>query len=388
MTHLPIDVWLIICDFVDDYNTLWSVLRNVSQHIRACVDEHFRHDVLRKCVINLTYSTIHSTVGPNFYFLHLPMQFNRFSEDGVHAVFRQVRHKGYLPSGVHKIKGSVRGWVPFIERYCTEMNQSSPNVLNKSKSAAGAVLWEVKYPNASRSGPMQATRPTKTRYTRLLRDLTSIGRGDRPPYCITLGDYAHDTELTDLSINCTAREISIDWRRTLSAFFMERHFIVLAKESTEKKRLYGKDLDRAAETVQAITRVFTYDRHVDDWRHARRKRLQTWVKKNHRRMSREHRLMTEDSVLKIVSFINDANKAQRHDFDQLRDSGVDLGEVVPDNRVDNFVELRDSDVDIQEIVPEKCAEDHPGMMLWPANRAERKQAEQEVKIQRCTCIMM
>jgi hypothetical protein len=78
MARLPVDIWLIICDFINDSNTLWSVLRNVLQYVRACIDEYFRHNVLRKTVINLTYSTIHSPfeIGPiahTFHFLHIPM---------------------------------------------------------------------------------------------------------------------------------------------------------------------------------------------------------------------------------------------------------------------------------------------------------------------------
>jgi hypothetical protein len=42
---------------------------------------------------------------------------------------------------------------------------------------------------------------------------------------------------------------------------------------------------------------------------------------------------------------------------------VDLGEVLPDNCPNEFVELRDEDLDIEEVVPEKCAGDHPGLMM-------------------------
>jgi hypothetical protein len=108
-------------------------------------------------------------------------------------VFRQVRHRDHEPSDVQKFTGSVRGWVPFIERYCREMSKRPPIVLNKSKSVGGPVLWEVNYPNERGRW-----------YPRNLRALTSVGRGDRPPYAITVGDYTHDTELVDLSLDCTA----------------------------------------------------------------------------------------------------------------------------------------------------------------------------------------
>jgi hypothetical protein len=386
MTRLPIDIWLIIWDFIGDSNTLWSVLRKVSQYVRACIDEYFRRHVLRKIIINLTYSTIHSSIeidsrGHNFHFLHLPMQFSRLSEDVTHAVFRQVRLRNHEPSNVRKLIGSIRGWVPFIERYHREMHKRPPIVLNKSKSVGGPVLWEVYHPKERGRW-----------YTRDLRDLTSIGRGDRPPYAITVGDYTHDTELVDLSLDCTAREISIDWRRTLSAFFMERQFIVLANYSTTKKRVYDKDLERVVDSVRIITRRdhihITCSRDMDDWRRARRKRLQPWVKKNHKRMSREHRLMTEDSVVRIAGFINNKDKRRRSDYDHLRASGVDQGESVPYNYLDEFVELQDEDMDTEEIVPDMCACDHPDLMKWPANRAERKKAEAEVKTQTCTCVII
>jgi hypothetical protein len=97
---------------------------------------------------------------------------------------------------------------------------------------------------------------------------------------------------------------------------MERQFNVLANNSTTKKRVYDKDLDQVVENVRAITRDTSYvirSRDMDDWHRARRKRLQPWVKKNHKRMSREHRLMTEDSVVRIASSINDGNKRVRGD---------------------------------------------------------------------------
>jgi hypothetical protein len=52
---------------------------------------------------------------------------------------------------------------------------------------------------------------------------------------------------------------------------------------------------------------------------------------------------------------------------------------VPDLFPDHL-STRDEDLDIKEIVPEECAVDHPRLMLWPANKAEWKEAEVEVKI--------
>jgi hypothetical protein len=361
MTRLPLDIWLIICECICDDDALWSTLRNVSQHIRACVDEYFRHDVLRNCVINLTYSSIHSHEGPKYYFLDIPMQLTRFSEDNSRAVFRQVRYKDHAPNIYHDTKGSVRGWIPFIERYCKDSGASLPEVLNKSRSAEGPVIWEIEYPDIRRWLVTPISTP-KTQYSRTLRDHTSVGRGDRPPYFITLDKYTHDTELAGLAIDCKAREISIDWRRTLSAFFMERHFIVLAVESARKLQVYDSDLDSVADGIHTLTGGHKkHSRPQDMWRQARRKRLQTWVDKNKKRMSKEHRLITEDSIGTLLSYLNSSNKT----------------------RVDNLTELQDYDVDTDEIVPEQCAHDRPDLMLWPASWRERKLAEKEVAHSQC-----
>jgi hypothetical protein len=364
MTELSLDVWLIVFDHVSDTNTLWSVARNVSRHLRACVDEFFRHSVLRKCVVELIYSTIHNPRGQYYSFVYVPMQFTRFSENGTRAVFRQVQFKDHVQKTGDGINGSVRGWLPFIERYCMETKKNAPLVMNKSTSAVGDILWEKELVYS----PGTLMQKPKAKYTRTLRDHTSIGRGDRPPYFISLGIYTHDTELVDLAIDCSAREISLDWRRTLSAFFSERQFIVLANQNAAEKRVHDKALDSVVDDVCAITYHGwrRFDRSLDNWRRARRKRLQPWVKKNKKRMSNEHRLMTEDSIVQMKTTMENLDPFRR----------------------DNLVELHDGDVDVEEIVPERCAKDHPDLMLWPANRKARKEAVKEVTPQRCTCIIL
>jgi hypothetical protein len=359
MPALPVDVWFMIFDHVSDNDTLWSVARNVSRYLRACVDEFFSRSLLRDCIVDLIYSTIHSHGVPPFSCLFVPMQFTRLSENGTRAVFCQVQYKDDAPKAVHGMRGSVRGWVPFIERYCMETRKPAPRVANKSTHAP--VLWEQEYKKCSDT--------LSAMELRSLRDQLSIGRGDRPPYVIRLPPYVHDTELADLAIDCLAREISFDWRRTLSAFFLERHFMVLASQNASERRVYDKALISATVNVRAIAlhgNYYTKDRHLEDWRRARRKRLQPWVTENKKRMSNEHRLMTEDSVVQMA-----------------RGFHTDVC-----FREDNLVEIHDEDVDVNEAVPERCANDHPDLMLWPNGRRARKKAENEVKISRPGCIVM
>jgi hypothetical protein len=84
---------------------------------------------------------IHSYSAPWTKDLQIPMQFIRFSTDGTRAVFRQVRYKDLIGNK----GGSVRGWVPFIERHCRETRKPQPRVLNKSKSVPRLPIWEREY---------------------------------------------------------------------------------------------------------------------------------------------------------------------------------------------------------------------------------------------------
>jgi hypothetical protein len=299
---------------------------------------------------------------PSFYGLYVPMQFDRLSDDGSRAIFRQFKHKDHALGSSYKMKGSLRGWVPFIERYCLETGKPAPLVLNKTKSAPGPVLWEQEY-----KLHLTSSRAHRRRY---LRDHTSIGRGDRPPFFIRLPPYIHDTELVHLSIDCSVSEISVDWRRTLSAFFLERHFIVLADQNAGEPRLYDTALISANNNVRLISPRIqrqSDDRHAVNWRRVRRKRLQTWANKNKKRISNEHRPMTEDRVAEMLELLYYESCFQ----------------------VENLFEVDDEDLDVEELVPERCAKDWSKLILWPDGSRAFKQAKKEVKVHHCRgCVVM
>lgn len=109
MPALPLDVWLIVFDNISDPDILWSIVRNVSQHLRVCVDEHFRHSILHKTCLILLYSTIHTTSEPPYLFLYVPMRFTRLSEDDTRAVFQQAYFEGDAPVSGPGRNGSLRG---------------------------------------------------------------------------------------------------------------------------------------------------------------------------------------------------------------------------------------------------------------------------------------
>lgn len=80
---LPIDIWLIIFDHIDaihhvlddidagSLTVLWCVLRNVSSHLRDCIDEYFRHGVLQRMLIDLSYCNINHHGGqPSLIFMY------------------------------------------------------------------------------------------------------------------------------------------------------------------------------------------------------------------------------------------------------------------------------------------------------------------------------
>jgi hypothetical protein len=369
MTELPLDVWLIVFGHSSDHDTLWSIVRNVSRHLRICVDEYFRHAVLPDTVIDLVYSTIHSESGPSYRHLHGPMLFARLSEDGTRAVFRQAVFKNEVPFAI----GSVRGWVPFIERYRRETKKPAPTVLNKTPSAKGKPLWEQEHQHWCRTQAktFRWDGSEYLQYLRTLRDHTSIGRGDRPPYFIKLPNYTQDTELVDLALDCSAREISIDWRRTFSAFFIESHFTVLADQRpSAPKPEYDERLVQVLGKVNFISKYDPFDDlRGDNYCRARRKRLREWVAANRKRMSAEHRLITE------------------YNIDHMR--WFEVGERF---RRDELVAMQDSDVDAHEIVPNKCAEDHEALIKWPRGRRDWNAIRMENKERgrRCTrgCVVL
>jgi hypothetical protein len=352
MTALPLDIWLDIFDLIPDRDTLWSTVRNVSHYHRSCVDGYFQRYVLRDTVIDLIYSTIHTQEGPIYHFLHTPMRFDRLTEDGTRAVFKQVRSKDQ-PFHFH---GSVRGWVPFIERYYRDIGKPLPTVTNKSKSDNGLPMWTKGY-QVWREHPHNEPR---LQYLRRLRDHTSVGRGDRPPYLIRLPHYArnadsNDTEIFGLEIDCGSREISLLWHQTFSAFFVEAHFVALANQQQQRqpkavRREYDAALNATAREV-LMSSFNPLNREFSPKRRARRKRLATWVASNKKRMSDVHRLLIEDSIFEGIQLCSSAPFAPGR-----------------------LIELQD-DMDSNETVPESCGPEHKALMMWPATSQEWKELE-------------
>ncbi|KAH7400769.1 hypothetical protein DE146DRAFT_755217 [Phaeosphaeria sp. MPI-PUGE-AT-0046c] len=381
MTALSVDIWLMIIDEFDT-DTLWSTIRNVSQYLRDCVDEFFRRSILRETVVNLIYSTIHSAPEPPYRCIYLPMQISHFSSDGTQAVFRQVRYKHHNPNESYSVDGSVRGWIPFVERYCRETKKPAPTVSNKSKSMPGPPIWQRRYP----------TKRSRAQHAAELRKHTSIGRGDRPPHFILIDKHVHDTELVDLKIDCANSTISFNWRCTLSAFFKEAHFVALAVQHPRNFRIHDVALTALEKDKTGSRRTSGCYRprrtpYSEAWREARRKRLEGWVKKNKKRMSLEHRLITEG----YVSHGRDLTMRQFHVSDMDYSSHLKSRVLQKRFRVsDLLIELHDVDVDTEEIVPESCASDCRDLMMWPRTRSQRKEAEyvQPPTIYRQPCIVM
>ncbi|KAH7380797.1 hypothetical protein BKA66DRAFT_571072 [Pyrenochaeta sp. MPI-SDFR-AT-0127] len=332
MTAFPVDIWLLIFDIIDDLDTLWSIVRNVAHFFRDCVDEYFRHGIIQNTFLHLYYSTINRSRGPIFEYVRLPMRFACFSDCGTRAIFHQV---DFIKQVSGTAYGSVRGWVPFIERYCEDTLQRTPKVLNMDKSAKDSPLWEKEHASLRNT----LTEADKRIYIMRLRDHTSIGRGDRPPYYLKMRDYVHDTKLVDLVIDCSKREVSFDWRCTFAALFVEQHFLDLADRNTTCRKL-SHDENLASLTLRLRDQGYMRE-NVSDERRVRRKRLWSWVGRNKHRMTTEHRLLTEDRI------------------------EIEKGNVRLYLHKDNMRDFRDEALDGQEYVPEKCAEDHMDLLLWP-----------------------
>jgi hypothetical protein len=346
---LPLDIWLIVFEYVDaayyvlddtdadSLTILWCIVRNVSPYLRDCIDEYFRRGVLQNMLINLSYSNINYCGGPDFTRLHVPMRFSHFSSDGARAVFRQSGYRDLDRSRVHS--GCIRGWVPFAERWCVEMRKPKPKIMHREKAKArtGPPAWEEEHLNLRNT----LTGADKTNYLASLRDHTSIGRGYRPPYYLKLREAVNDTELVDLAVDIEAHEISFDWHRTFALFFVEQRFIMLAERGIGKRAVYDTDL------VAAISRT-TQGMHTQDYwnsshRRARRKRLQPWVIENKHRMTPEDRAKAEDRV--------------EYTKDRIRRR----------LRTENLRELELSEFcrEWHEIVSQACAEDLPYLLQWP-----------------------
>ena len=125
--------------------------------------------------------------------------------------------------------GSVRGWVPFAERYLAETCKPKPQVMRgtTSRSVSGPPAWEKEHMRLCRTWVGYS----KTVYLAFLRNHTSIGRGDRPPHYLKICKAVNNTGLVDLSIGVAAREISFDWRCTFASFFVEQHCVLIAEQA-------------------------------------------------------------------------------------------------------------------------------------------------------------
>lgn len=206
-------------------------------------------------------------------------------------------------------------------------------------------------------------------------------RGDRPPYFIRISDLTHDTEQSELTvltydtelvgpaIDCSTREISLDRRTTFSAFFLKRYFMACAARNTKLWRVYDKHLVSVESAVFYLTGDITsWNRNCDDWRRARRKRLQRWVEGNKKRISEEHRLITEDAVVRM-------SQEQRWLLKRIA--------ALPN---DSCVGMDD------EIVPKKCTKGRRELMKWARNEKGWKRAEEEaafiIHARRCGCSLM
>ena len=324
--YLPVDIWLIIFAYVDatldvlDDNDaesltfLWCKVRDVSHYLRECIDEYFRHGVLQSMLVDLNYSNINYYGGPSFAYVDVPMRFSHLSSDGTRATFRQM---AYISKFNKRAKsGSVRGWVPFAERYATETRKPKPQVVREvpSRSVSGPPAWEKE--NVQLCNTLVGD--SKATYLASLRIHTSIGRGDQPPHYLKIRKAVNDTELVDLSIDVDAREISFDWRRTFASFFVERHFVMLAEQAQPSMDIhsYRNNSSRRA----------TRER-------ARRRRLQDWF------IANKHRMTLEDS-LQVESLVRyKKNQAQRN------------------LRWKNICELTTGDIvrGEEEVVPEQCS---------------------------------
>ncbi|KAF2661157.1 hypothetical protein K491DRAFT_479688 [Lophiostoma macrostomum CBS 122681] len=328
---IPLDVWLLVFDELNDLNALWSACRNVSRFLRACVDEYFRHGVLQNTFVNLMYSDINTRLGPQYQFIHIPLVFDRFSDDGSRAVFQQRIYREIHP---HKYQGSVRGWVPFIERYHKEIGQERPVILNKSRATSRLPRWEREYDMWKKTLHSEL----KKDYLLIMAYFTSIARGDRPPFSLKVGDLINDTDLVDIVVDCKQREVSFNWRQTYANFFREQNFCAHATKRSSTTRVYDKDLEQAGRRYSLVV-----DEMPDSFVQARRKRLAPWVEKNKDRMSPEIRLWTEIGVA--------GEKARIKDF--LRHENLAPWRPETDTSV------------MEEEVPEKLAKDHPDILFSP-----------------------
>lgn len=333
MDTLPVDIWLLILDFIENTDTLWSNIRNVSRYLRECVDEHFRYATLRDTLIELQYSDINRHEGPEFSMICIPMRFSYCSEDGTRAIYTRAGARDTRGARRYRMSGSLAGWVPFIERCCEETSKPKPTLSGVIRHGQTLPVWETAHVTMRN----KLVGPEKARYLDILRSHTSIGRGDRPPYFLKIDEQVHDTELVDLAIDCKEESISLDWRRTLSAFFQERHFVALAILGLQTTPSHDRDMDLMLARGPHWT-GYNYDNTL----RARRRRLQPWIAKNKHRMTHEHRLTVEGEVQAEIQNVSRFLNKQNLRVLRSNEPAVDA-----------------------EYVPGHCAEDHPDLWLWP-----------------------
>jgi hypothetical protein len=359
MSYLPVDIWLIIFAYVDaaldlldlldadSLTFLWCKVRNVSHYLRDCIDEYFCHGVLQSMLVELNYSNINNYSGPSFAYVYVPMRFSHLSTDGTRAAFRQM---AYISKHNRLAEpGSVRGWVPFAERYSAETRKPKPQVVRKvpPRSVPGPPAWEKEHMQLCST----LVGDSKTVYLASLRNHTSIGRGDRPPHYLKIRKAVNDTGLVDLSIDVDAREISFDWRRTFASFFVEQHYVMIAEQAQPSMDMqdYWNSSSRRARR-----------------RRARSRRLQDWFVANRHRLTLEDRLQAENMV-----------EIHRHQLNH-------------NLQCKNIRELTAGDIvrGEEEIVPEQCAEDFSYSSLWPQFHEDTEATPRKLRSGSRRCCLM
>ncbi|KAF2191153.1 hypothetical protein K469DRAFT_720135 [Zopfia rhizophila CBS 207.26] len=286
----PVEIWLLIVASIDeDANYLWSTCRQVSRAFRAVVDDLFRHILINKTFVELHYTDVYRTNWPQFHHLRVPLVFDRFSDDGSRAYFQQRVYKRFREA--EHINGSIRHWIPFIERYHDETKQPRPLVLSRPNiyEQGVAAWWEESYTLWDRSS---------SKWERI--DHTSIGRGNRPPYMIVVCGVVNDTELVDLQIDCRMRELSFDWRQTYTAFFREQEFLRRAHLNDGRKKMHDEDAEAMVMDPPSSLKQISWHRPPDyypnDMARCRHKRLAQWTAENKYRVPTDVRLITERYV--------------------------------------------------------------------------------------------
>jgi hypothetical protein len=295
----------------DDHKFLWEIVRNTSRHLRNCVDIYIRHDLLRGWLFDLHYSEFCTIEGPSFRDIHIPMVFDRFSDDGTRAIFQQRAYKninywnpGYLKVCMNNRGVSLRQWVPFIQRYCVETQKSGPKVVDSSKPSAGPPLWNNLH--AHWRNPIPKEKQEKKKYLATRRHATTIGRGDYAPYSFKIdtqwSGHFQEGELVELEVDCERGEISFDWRRTYAAaYWGQRAPTRLCKRHNNTSRVWDPELIEFDSRVRYGRLFWSAPRWFYE---PRRKRLEPWVTRNKHRVSSEDRWIAENDAYARSEFLS------------------------------------------------------------------------------------